>query len=168
MQHKAKPTAAQQRILLPSCATVALMLQLPAWMWLQDSKILGILIPRRQSFASPIPLFPQKFSPRMLRPESPSRNPNWQHHGSVTGMGAAAGVGGGVNYKTHPPRIWGTPGTQNCPTPPGRGGGWVEQPTIHPASQPPKQYTRHEHGMRFQKFQKFLKHMSSPFIVIIV
>ena len=50
--------AAQSDICFLSYATVVLMQQLPAWMWLQYSRILGILIPRRQSFASPISLSP--------------------------------------------------------------------------------------------------------------
>ena len=27
------------------------------------------------------------------------------------------GAGGGVNFKTHPPKIWENPRTQKCPTP---------------------------------------------------
>ena len=55
--------------------------------------------------------------------------------------------GGGITRPTHPefektqrPRI--------VPPPPGGWGVWA-------ASQPPKQYTTHEHWTSFQKFQKF-------------
>ena len=45
--------------------------------------------------------------------------------------------GGGVNFKTNPPRIWGNPGTQNCATPTraGGGGGLDSQPPTHPPKQ---------------------------------
>ena len=52
--------------------------------------------------------------------------------------------------------------------PTGGGGGLDSQPPTDPASQPPKQYTRNEHWTSFQKFQEFLKHMTSLLIVITV
>ena len=66
--------------------------------------------------------------------------------------------GGGVNYETHPPRIWGNPGTQNCPTPTRVG----SCTTNHLASQPA---TKAEHNTRaldqFSEISEILSHMSS-------
>ena len=61
--------------------------------------------------------------------------------------GGGGGKGGGVSYKIHPPRFWENSGAQNCPSPArGKGGGcWTaSHQATHPASQPPKQYTRYE------------------------
>ena len=38
------------------------------------------------------------------------------------GSGICLVTGGGVNFKTHPPKIWENPRTQKCPTPMGGGG----------------------------------------------
>ena len=65
--------------------------------------------------------------------------------------------GGGVNYETHQPRTWENPGSQNCR---GGGGRWTANPA---PTHPP-----HERWTSFQKFQKFLKHKSSLFIVVTV
>ena len=75
-------------------------------------------------------------------------------------QGCADQEGGGMNYETHPPRIWENPGT-HCPTPTGRGGGGVGQPTTHPPTHPPKQYTRHKQGPVFRKFRNFFAYEQS-------
>ena len=68
--------------------------------------------------------------------------------------------GGGGEFQDLPTQNLGKPRDPEMSHPQRGGGGWTAN---HPPTQPPKQYTRHENWTRFQKF---LKQMSSLFIVV--